>query len=82
MEQLLQKDTEAQRKVRQSGRILDLFTVTADAALLEKDGSAEARSLFASLIESHEINRALPTEYGNARRRERLMKTLFAANYA
>lgn len=42
----------------------------------------EARSLFASLVESHEINRTSPAEYGNDRRRERLMKTLFAANYA
>jgi hypothetical protein len=89
IEQLLQKNDDANRKVVQSGRIFDLFMFTADdkelasgAALLQKDGSPEARSLFASLIESHEINRTSPAEYGNARRRERLMKTLFAANYA
>jgi hypothetical protein len=52
------------------------------AALLQKDGSPEAQSLFASLVEGHEINRTSPAEYGNARRRERLMKRLFAANYA
>lgn len=56
--------------------------LAAGAAALQKDGSAEARSLFASLVESHEINRTSPAEYVNARRRERLMKTLFAANYA
>ena len=89
MQQLLQKSDEADRKAAQSGRIFDLFMFAADdkelasgAALLQKDGSPEARSLFGSLIESHEINRTSPAEYGNARRRERLMKTLFAANYA
>lgn len=50
--------------------------------LNQKEGTPEARSLFQSLIESHEINRIPPSEYGNARRRERLMKTLFAAAYA
>ena len=89
MQQLLEKNDEGYRKALQSGRIFDSFMVAADdkelaagAALLQKDGSAEARSLFASLVESHEINRTSPAEYGNARRRERLMKTLFAANYA
>jgi hypothetical protein len=89
MQQLVAKNDEASRKAVQSGRILDSFMVAADdqelaagAAVLQKDGSAEARSLFASLVESHEINRTSPAEYGNARRRERLMKTLFAANYA
>jgi hypothetical protein len=89
MQQLLQKNEEAYRKALQSGSIFDFFMIAADdkelaagAALLEKDGSAEARSLFASLVESHEINRTAPVEYGNARRRERLMKRLFAANYA
>jgi hypothetical protein len=89
MQQLLQKNDMAYRKAMQSGRIFDLFMIAADdkelasgAALLLKDGSPEARSAFASLVESHEINRTSPAEYGNARRRERLMKTLFAANYA
>jgi hypothetical protein len=74
---------------RCSGNVFEFFMFTADdkelasaAAVLQKDGNPEARSLFASLIESHEINRTPPSEYGNARRRERLMKTLFAANYA
>jgi hypothetical protein len=89
MQQLLQKNDDAYRKAVQSGSIFDLFMMAADdkelaaaAALLLRDGSPEARSLFASLVESHEINRTSPAEYGNARRRERLMKTLFAANYA
>jgi hypothetical protein len=89
IQQLLQKNDEASRKAVQSGNVFELFMFTADdnelaraAALLQKDGSPEARSLFASLIESHEINRTPPSDYGNARRRERLMKTLFAANYA
>jgi hypothetical protein len=89
MQQLLEKNDEWSRKALQSGRIFDSFMVAADdkelaagAAVLQRDGSAEARSLFASLVESHEINRTSPAEYGNARRRERLMKTLFAANYA
>jgi hypothetical protein len=89
MQQLLEKNDEWSRKALQSGRIFDSFMVAVDdkelaagAAILQKDGSAEARSLFASLVESHEINRTSPAEYGNARRRERLMKRLFAANYA
>ena len=89
MQQLVQKHDEGYRKALQSGRVFDLFMMAADdkelaagAALLQKDGSVEARSLFASLVESHEINRTSPAVYGNARRRERLMKTLFAANYA
>jgi hypothetical protein len=89
MQQLLQKNDEASRKALQSGSIFDLFMMAADdkelssgAALLQKDGSREAQSLFRWLVEGHEINRTSPAEYGNARRRERLMKTLFAANYA
>jgi hypothetical protein len=88
MQQLLQKNDEAYRKAVQSGRIFDLFVIAADdkelargAALLQKDGSPEAQSLFRSLVESHEIHRTSPADYGNARRRERLMKTLFADNY-
>lgn len=89
IERLLQENEEASRKAVQSGNVFEFFMFTADdkelargAALLQRDGSPKARSLFASLIESHEINRTPPSEYGNARRRERLMKTLFAANYA
>jgi hypothetical protein len=88
IERLLRKNDEAYRQAVQTGRIVDLFMIAADdnelaggAALLLKDGSLEARSLFRSLVESHEIGRTSPAEYGNARRRERLMKTLFAANY-
>jgi hypothetical protein len=88
LEQLLQKNDAAYRKALQSGSIFDLFMIAAEdkeladaAALLAKDGSREAQSLFASLIESHEINRTPPVQYDNARRRERLMKTQFAANY-
>jgi hypothetical protein len=89
MQQLLEKNDEAYRKALQSGSIFDMFMIAADdkelaagAALLQKDGSVEARTLFASLVESHEMNRTPPAQYGNARRRERLMKTLFAADYA
>jgi hypothetical protein len=86
MQQLIQKNDDAYRKAVRSGSIFDLFMIAADdkelasgAALLEKDGSREAQSLFGFLIESHEINRTSPP--ANIRRRERLMKTLFAANY-
>jgi len=88
IQQLLQQNDEAYRRAVQSGSIFDLFMIAADdkaladgAARLLEDGSPEARSLFGSLVESHEINRSSPAEYGNARRRERLMKRLFAANY-
>jgi hypothetical protein len=89
IQQLLKKNDDAYQKALQSGSIFDLFMIAADdqelardAALLQKNGTREAQSLFASLVESHEINRTSPAEYGNARRRERLMKRLFAANYA
>ncbi|HLH31618.1 MAG TPA: hypothetical protein VKY31_10475, partial [Terriglobia bacterium] len=89
MQQLLKKNDEAYRKASQTGRISDLFMISADdrelaraAAALQTDGTPEARSLFASLIESHEINRISPAEYSNARRRDHLMKTLFAADYS
>ena len=88
MRQLSQKNDDAYRKASQSGSIADLFMLSADdrelaraAAVLQRDGSDEARSLFASLIESHEINRISPADYDNARRRERLMKTRLAAEY-
>jgi hypothetical protein len=88
MRQLFQKNEDANRKALQSGRIADLFMLSADdqdlargAAVLQRDGSPEARSLFASLIESHEINRISPADYDNARRRERLMKRRLAADY-
>ena len=89
MQQLLRKNDDAYRKAAQSGSIFDLFMMAADdkefssgTALLQKEGSREAQSLFWSLVESREINRTSPANYGNARRRERLMKTLFAANYS
>lgn len=84
--QLLQKNDDGYAKALQSGRISDLFMLSADdkeladgAAMLQKDGTPEAQSLFASLIESHEINRAWPADGG---RRVRLMTKLFAADYA
>ena len=87
--QLLQKNDDAYAKALQSGGISDLFMISASdkdlaagAALLQKDGSPQARSLFASLIQSHEINSVSPADYGNAERRSRLMKTLFSADYA
>ena len=75
------------QKALQSGNLFDMFMMAADdtelardAALLQKDGSRKAESLFAPLVESHEINRTSPAQYANARRRERLMKTRFAAD--
>jgi hypothetical protein len=89
VQQLLQKNDDASRKAMQTGNPFDLFMIAADdeelaatRPLLDEDGSAAARSLFASFVESHQINRRSPAEYGNARRRERLMKTLFAVDYA
>jgi hypothetical protein len=86
MRRLLQKNDDAYAKALQTGRISDLFMIAADdkelaasAALLEKEGTPQARSLFASLIQSHEINRAWPADSG---RRSRLMKALFTADYA
>ena len=83
---LLQKNDDAYAKALRTGKISDLFMISADdkdlaagAALLQTDGTPAARSLFASLIESHAINRAWPA---SAERRSRLMQTLFAADYA
>lgn len=88
MRQLFQKNEDAYRKALQSGRIADLFMLSAGdqdladgGAVLQRDASPEAWALFASLIESHEINRISPADYDNARRRERLMKTRLAAHY-
>jgi hypothetical protein len=89
MRQLLQKASDASAQALQTGKISDSFMVSADdqelasgAALLKQHGSPQAQALFASLIESHAINRMSPTDYDNARRRSLLMKTLFAADYA
>jgi len=89
MRELFQKNEDANRKALESGRIADLFLLSADdqdlargAAALQRDGSPEARSLFASLIESHGINRISPADSDNARRRERLMKRRLASEYA
>lgn len=83
---LLQKNQTASAKAQSSGRIGDLYMISADdrdlaavSAVLEKDGSPQARSLFRSFVVSHEINRAWPND---AARRFRLMKSLFAADYA
>jgi len=83
---LLQKNETANARARDSGRIGDLYMISADdndlaaaAAALQKDGSPRARSLFTSLASSHQINRAWPADSG---RRFRLMKSLFAADYA
>ena len=88
MQQLLQTNDAAYRRALQSGGIGDLFMLSADdqdlargAAALQRDGNPEARSLFASLVESHEINRMSPADYDNARHRERLKKTQLAADY-
>ena len=66
---LLQKNEMANTKARDSGRIGDLYMISADdndlaaaAAALKKDGSHLARSLFTSFVLSHEINRAWPAD--------------------
>jgi len=86
IEELLRKNDEAYAKALETGRMSNLFILSADdkdlaagAAVLEKDGSPQAQSLFRSLIESHEINKAWPA---SAERRSRMMKMLFAARYA
>jgi hypothetical protein len=86
LKRLLQKNDEAYAKSTETGKISDLLMISADdkelaadASLLEKDGSSQARALFGSFIQSHEINRAWPADAG---RRFRLMKMLFAADYA
>jgi hypothetical protein len=83
---LLQKNETANAQARDSGRIGDLYMISADnndlaaaAAALQKDGNPRARSLFTSFAVSHEINRAWPADPA---RRFRLMKSLFAADYA
>jgi hypothetical protein len=83
---LRQKNETANAKARDSGRIADLYMISADdndvaaaSAALQKDGSPRARSIFTSFALSHEINRAWPADAG---RRFRLMKSLFAADYA
>jgi hypothetical protein len=88
MQQLARKNDDAYRKASQSGSIADLFMLSADdrelargATALQRDGSPDARALFASLIESHEINRVSPADYDNARRRERLMKARLETEY-
>jgi len=88
VQQLRQKNDDAYSRARQTGNFMDLFMMSADdhdlalaTAALEHDGSPEARSLFASFVESHEINRRSPVDYDILRRRERLMKTRFADAY-
>jgi hypothetical protein len=86
VQKLLQKNDESYAKALETGKMSQLFMLSANdrelaatTALLQKDGPPLARSLFASLIQSHEINRAWPRDSG---RRNQLMKTLFAADYA
>ena len=83
---LLEKNGDASARAMQTGKISDLYMISADdrdlaaaASVLQKDGTPQARSLFASLTRSHEINRAWPAD---AERRFRLMNTLFSADYA
>ena len=83
---LLQKNEAANARARDSGRISELYMISADdhdlaaaKAALTKDGSPQGRSLLASFATRHEINRAWPADAG---RRFRLMKSLFAIEYA
>lgn len=86
LRRLRQKNDDGNAKSLQTGKISDLLMLSADdrelaadAALIEKGGPPQARAIFASFIESHEINVAWPADGG---RRFRMMKRLFAADYA
>jgi hypothetical protein len=88
MQQLLQQNDAAYTRALQTGNIDDLFMISAsdhqlarDAQLLQQE-NPEAQSLFASFIESHQINRVSPADPANAARRTQLMIRLFTANYA
>jgi hypothetical protein len=89
IQRLLRKSHDGDRKALRTDTDSDLFMVSADEAdlarveaVLRKDGSAEARSLFASLVEGHEINRLSPVVPENAQRRELVMKREFMGDYA
>lgn len=89
IQRLLRKSHDGDRKSLRTDTDDDLFMLSADeadlanaAAVLRKDGSAEARALFASLVESHEINRLSPAVPEHARHRERVMKREFMLDYA
>jgi len=89
IQRLLRKSLDSDHNARQTGTYSAWFMVAADDAdlattttALQMDGSAEARSLFASLVESHELHRLSPADPDNVRRRVRLMEKRFAADYA
>ena len=89
MEQLLQQNAAAYTHTLRTGSIDDLFMISADdrqlardAQLLQQQASPEAQSLFASFIESHQINRVSPADPANAARRSQFMIRLFTAHYA
>ena len=88
MQQLLRQNVAAYTRALHTGSIDDLFMISAndqqlarDAQLLQQE-SHEAQSLFASFIESHQINRVSPADPANASRRSQLMIRLFTANYS
>jgi hypothetical protein len=89
MQQLLQQNDAAYARTLQTGSIDDLFMLSAndqelarDAQLLKQQATPEGQSLFASFIESHQINRVSPADPANAARRTQLMIHLFTANYS
>ena len=88
MQQLLRQNVAAYTRALHTGSIDDLFMISAndqelarDAQLLQQE-SQGAQSLFASFIESHQINRVSPADPANAARRSQLMIRLFTADYS
>ena len=86
---LLKLNDDAKAKALETGRMSDLYMLTAEdrdlaegARLLREGGGPQARSLFASLVESHQINSLSPADPANARRRSLLMWRLFSEDYA
>jgi hypothetical protein len=88
MQELLEQNAAAYTRALQTDGIDDLFMISANDQELARDAqllhheSHEAQSLFASFIESHQINRVSPADPANAARRSQLMNRLFTANYA
>jgi hypothetical protein len=88
--QLIEEDKVERRAAEKTGNPGDLFMMSAkqeDLArmkdLLRRDGPAEARTLFESLLESREIYWKFMNNQGYASNRQRatLMKTNFHADY-
>lgn len=83
---LIQANKEATAKALETGKISDLYMLSADdkelaiaASQLSKGTAVEPLLLMQSLRESHEINKAWPRDGG---RRNLLMRKLFTIDYA